>query len=84
MIELHDLRHLLASPVAKLLREGTSHGAKFCVDDGDTLVIEPESAVPEKLRKKLFDREPEAIAALRLISRIKDRLAAVLETMQSV
>jgi hypothetical protein len=78
--EIHDL---LASPVAALLREGTRKGARFWADADDTLVIEPETAILGSLRRKILDRESEAVEVHHLITRIKDRLAVVLGAMQA-
>jgi hypothetical protein len=49
---------------------------------GGALVIEPETAIPESLRRKLFACEKEAVDALRGLIETRDLLRAIIAAME--
>jgi hypothetical protein len=76
------IQRLLTSEAASLLREVTRQGASFRADAEGSLVIEPETALLGNLREKLFDREPEAVEVINLLSIIKNWLDVILGVMR--
>jgi hypothetical protein len=66
-----------------LLRQAARLGAKLDIsDDGATLIVEPETAIPDNLRNLIFAAEPECLAALRGFQQIQRSFEELVEIAQ--